>query len=242
MTIKSFFSNMLVIMKKELIIYFTTPIAYIVFSAFLLTTGLYFFVLSPFFFYGQADLREFFGSLPWLFSIAIPAVTMRLLSEEEQSGSIEIIMTLPVTTYDIVLGKFFAATVFVGVMLIPTLIYVVTVAMVGSIDLGPVLGGYLGALFLAGACVAIGVFTSSLSKNQIIAFIIGMGICLALTLTEYFRFFLPGKMVNIIEFFGLKYHFMNIAKGIVDSRDILYFLSIIAFSLMGTVKILEDRR
>ncbi|HON79364.1 MAG TPA: ABC transporter permease, partial [Spirochaetota bacterium] len=135
-----YFRRMLVIMNKELTVYFTTPIAYIVFAAFLLATGFYFFILSPFFFFGQAELREFFDALPVIFSIAVPAVTMRLISEERHTGSLEILMTLPVTSYDVAIGKFLASSVFVSLMLVPTLMYVVTVSIVGSLDPGPVAG------------------------------------------------------------------------------------------------------
>ncbi|MCX7679595.1 MAG: ABC transporter permease subunit [Spirochaetes bacterium] len=234
-------NNILEIAKKELLVYFTTPIAYILFSAFLLCTGFYFFILSPFFFFRQAELREFFHALPAIFSIAIPAVTMRLFSEEKHSGSLEILMTLPVTHYEVIIGKFFAATAFSSIMLIPTLIYVITVMMVGSPDFGPIVGGYVGAVFLAATFSAIGIFASSMTKNQIIAFIIGVAICLTLTLIDYFLFFLPDKLVSFFQHLGVNYHFRNIARGIVDSRDIVYFLSVIALAIMGTERITSDR-
>lgn len=238
---KSITKNILIIAKKELLVYFTTPIAYILFSAFLLCTGFYFFILSPFFFFGQAEMREFFHSLPAIFSIAIPAVTMRLFSEEKHSGSLEILMTLPVTHYDVIIGKFIASTVFSSIMLIPTVVYVLTVAMVGSLDFGPVFGGYLGAVFLAATFSAVGVFSSSMTKNQIVAFIIGAAICLVLTLIDYFLFFLPVQLVNFFQHLGVSYHFRNIARGIIDSRDIIYFLSVIVLAIMGTEKITSDR-
>ncbi len=238
---RAYIQKMQVIMNKELLVYFTTPIAYIVFSAFLLSTGFYFFILSPFFFFGQAEMREFFHALPAIFSIAVPAVTMRLFSEEKHTGSLEILMTLPVTNYDVIVGKFLAATVFTSVMLVPTVIYVITVAMVGSLDPGPVIGGYLGAVFLAATFSAVGVFASSMSRNQIVAFIIGVGICVSLTLIDYFLFFLPVKLVDFFQHLGANYHFKNIARGIIDSRDILYFLSVMALAIMGTEKIISDR-
>ncbi|HPB80932.1 MAG TPA: ABC transporter [Spirochaetota bacterium] len=239
---RGYFRKMLVIMNKELTVYFTTPIAYIVFAAFLLTTGFYFFVLSPFFFFGQAELREFFDALPVIFSITVPAVTMRLISEERHTGSLEILMTLPVTSLDVAMGKFLAATVFVSLMLVPTLMYVVTVSIVGSLDPGPVAGGYIGAVLLGATFSSIGVFASSISKNQIIAFMIGVGICITLTMIDYFLFFLPAGIVKAFQYFGLGYHFKNISKGIIDTRDIIYFLSIIAVAVLGTVKIIEERR
>lgn len=227
-------------MKKELMSYFATPIAYIVITVFLIITGWFFF--STFFLYGQAELRGFFQLLPIMLSFVVPAVTMRLFSEEKNTGSFEILMTLPVSTEGVVVGKLLAGTVFVTVMLAPTLFYAISVALVGSLDWGPVLGGYLGAVLLGGAFSAIGVFSSSLSKNQIIAFIIGLAICLVLVLIDKFLFFLPAPLLNIFEYLGADYHFRNISKGIIDSRDILYFLSVIAIALIGTTKILEERR
>ena len=234
------FSESTSIMKKELMSYFATPIAYIVITVFLIITGWFFF--STFFLYGQAELRGFFQLLPIMLSFVVPAVTMRLFSEEKNIGSFEILMTLPVSTEGVVVGKLLAGTVFVSVMLAPTLFYAISVALVGSLDWGPVLGGYLGAVLLGGAFSAIGVFSSSLSKNQIIAFIIGLAICLVLVLIDKFLFFLPAPLLNIFEYLGADYHFRNISKGIIDSRDILYFLSVIAIALIGTTKILEERR
>jgi len=238
----NFFRKIIVIMRKELLVYFTTPIAYIVFGIFLLAAGFYFFVFSPFFLFGQAEMREFFASLPVLFAIAVPAVTMRLFSEEKQSGSIEILLTLPIQSYEAVTGKFLAATVFVCAMLVPTLVYVLSVAILGSLDFGPVLGGYFGAALLAAAFSAIGVFSSSISRNQIIAFLIGVAICITLTLIEYILFFLPAAMVRFFSYFSLIYHFKNFARGIIDSRDIIFFLSVIAVSILGTITIIEERR
>ncbi len=229
-----------VIMKKELSGYFTTPIAYIVITVFLVITGWFFF--STFFLYNQAELRGFFQLLPLVLSFVVPAITMRLFSEEKHSGSFEILMTLPVSARDVVLGKLLAGTAFVAIMLLPTLSYAVSAALVGSLDPGPVVGGYLGALFLGLAFSAVGVFASSLSKNQIVAFIVGLIICLALTLVDKFLFFLPSPFLNAVEYAGADFHFRNISRGIIDSRDILYFLSVAAIAFIGTVRLLEERR
>ncbi len=233
-------NNALTIMKKELMSYFTTPIAYIVISVFLIVTGWFFF--STFFLYNQAELREFFRLLPVIFAFVIPAVSMRLFSEEKNTGTFEILMTLPVSINDVVIGKLLASTVFVALMLLPTVIYAISVVFIGSLDIGPVVGGYLGALLLGAAFSAIGVFSSSLTKNQIVAFIVGLVICLALTLIDKFLFFLPGSILNIFEYFGADYHFRNITRGIIDSRDIIYFLSVVAIGVIGTKQILEERR
>jgi len=230
----------LIIMKKELMSYFATPIAYIVITFFLVITGWFFF--STFFLYGQAELRGFFQLLPLVFSFVIPAITMRLFSEEKQSGSFEILMTLPVLTVDAVIGKVLASTVFVALMLVPTLFYAISVAFVGSPDYGPIIGGYIGALFLGAAFSAIGVFSSALTRNQIIAFIVALSICVVLTLIDKFLFFLPAAVLSFVEYLGADFHFRNISRGVVDSRDILYFLSLVALATIGTVEILEERR
>ncbi|MFH0974318.1 MAG: ABC transporter permease [Spirochaetota bacterium] len=238
--IKKTFQKAIIIMKKELMSYYSTPIAYIVITVFLVVTGWFFF--STFFIFNQAELREFFKLLPMIFSFIIPAVTMRLFSEEKHTGSFEILMTLPVSLSDVVLGKLFAGIVFTASMLAPTLIYVVSIIVVGSPDAGPVIGGYFGAILLGGAFSAIGIFASSLTKNQIIAFIIGMLLCLLLTLIDKFLFFLPSALLNFAEYLSADYHFKNFAKGIMDSRDIIYFFSVMAVGVLGTVQILEERR
>ncbi len=229
----------LAIMKKELMTYFYTPIAYIVITAFLVVTGFFFF--KDFFYFGQAEMRGFFQFLPLVLTLVVPAITMRLFAEEIHSGTIETLMTLPVTTLDAVLGKFLAATAFVSIMLAPTLIYLVTIIIVGSPDPGPIIGGYLGAVLLAGAYSAVGILTSSLGRNQIIAFIAGLIACFFLWLIDKITIFLPSKL-GFLEYLGTDYHFRNISRGIIDSRDLVYFLSIIAISILLTTKILEDRR
>ena len=217
------------ILNKELKDYFISPIAYIVISIFLLVTGWFFF--TTFFFYNQADLRNYFSLLPITFSFVIPAITMRLFSEEINVGSYEILITLPVTFRDIILGKFLAALVFVSVALASTLSYPIFIAFLGPLDWGPVVGGYMGAVLLGAAYTAVGLFASSLTRSQIIAFIVGMIICFVLTLIDKMLFFFPESILDIIGYLGADFHFKNIAKGIIDSRDILYFLSIIFIGL-----------
>ena len=234
------YKESLILMKKELLGYFTTPIAYIVITVFLAITGWLFF--ATFFLYGQAELRGFFQLLPLIFSFVIPAITMRLFSEEKHSGSFEILMTLPITTLEVVLGKFLAATAFVMIMLAPTIFYAISIAIVGSPDPGPIIGGYFGALLLGGAYSAIGIFSSTLSKNQIVAFIIGFIICITLSLLDKFLFFLHTSVLGFFEYLGSDFHFRNISRGMIDSRDIIYFLSIIALSVIGSVQILEEKR
>jgi ABC-2 type transport system permease protein len=219
------------IFKKEFSVYFISPIGYIVISIFLLVTGWFFF--TTFFLYNQANLRNFFVLLPLTFSFIVPAITMRLFSEELNVGSYEVLLTMPVTFLDVVLGKFLAAVAFVSAMLIPTLAYPVTVSFLGELDWGPVVGGYIGAILLGAAFSAIGLFASSLTRNQIIAFIIGMAICFSLTLVDKVLFFLPQSLLGVLEYIGADFHFENISKGVIDSRDILYFLSVSFVSLYG---------
>lgn len=220
------------ILKKELKDYFISPIAYIVISIFLIITGWFFF--STFFLYGQANMRGFFSLLPIIFSFVIPAITMRLFAEELNVGSYEILLTMPVKFSDIIIGKFAAGLIMAGAMLLPTLSYPVCISFIGDLDWGPVVGGYLGALLLGGAFSAIGVFASSLTHNQIVAFIIGAAICFTLTLIDKMLFFFPGSILNVIQYLGADFHFQNIAKGIIDSRDLLYFISLMFISLYGT--------
>lgn len=227
------------IMKKELQTYFYTPIAYIVITAFLVVTGFFFF--KDFFYFGQAEMRGFFQFLPLVLTLVVPAITMRLFAEEIHSGTIETLMTLPVTAMDAVMGKFLAATAFVSIMMAPTLIYLVTIVIVGSPDPGPIIGGYVGSVLLAGTYSAVGVLTSSLGRNQIIAFIGGLIACFFLWLIDKITIFLPSKL-GFLEYLGTDYHFRNISRGIIDSRDLVYFVSIIAISILLTTKILEDRR
>jgi ABC-2 type transport system permease protein len=217
------------ILNKEFKDYFISPIAYIVISIFLLVTGWFFF--STFFLFNQANLRNFFGLLPITFAFVIPAVTMRLFSEELNVGSYEILITMPVTFRDVILGKFLAGVLFVVFMLVPTLCYSITVAFLGQLDWGPVVGGYIGTVLLGAAFTAVGIFASSLTRNQIIAFIVGVVICFTLTVLDKMLFFFPQLLLGVINYLGASYHFQNISKGIIDSRDILYFLSVIFIGL-----------
>lgn len=227
------------IFRKEFRSYFVSPIAYIVISIFLLVIGWFFFM--TFFLFNQADLRDFFVLLPIIFSFIVPAVTMRLFSEELNIGSYEILLTLPVTSRDVILGKFLASVAFVAAMLVPTLSYPITISFLGQLDWGPVAGGYIGAVLLGAAFSAIGLFASSLTRNQIIAFIIGMAICFALTLLDKMLFFLPQSMLGIFEYLGADFHFQNISKGVIDSRDILYFLSVCFVGLYGSHLAMERK-
>ena len=227
------------ILNKELRDYFISPIAYIVISIFLLVTGWFFF--STFFLFNQADLRNFFDLLPITFSFVIPAVTMRLFSEELNVGSYEILVTLPVTFKDIIFGKFLAGVLFIALALAPTISYPIFISFLGELDWGPVIGGYIGAIFLGAAYTAVGLFASALTRNQIIAFIVGVGICFALTLIDKMLFFFPRSLLSIINYLGADFHFNNIAKGIIDTRDILYFLSVTFIGLYASHLAIQEK-
>ncbi len=228
------------IFRREFRHYFVTPIAYIVIAIFLILTGWFFF--STFFLYGQAELRNFFSLLPIIFSFILPTITMRLFSEEYNVGSYEILVTMPVTDLDIILGKFFAALTFIAAMLLPTVSYAISVSFLGELDWGPVIGGYVGALLLGAAFCAVGLFASALTKNQIIAFIIGMIICFSLTMVDKVLFFLPESMLGFFQFIGADFHFENVARGILDTRDILYFVSVVFVALYGTFLVLQEKK
>ena len=227
------------ILSKEIKDYFVSPIAYIVISIFLVVTGWFFF--STFFLYNQAEMRNFFNLLPITFAFLIPAVTMRLFSEELNVGSYEILLTLPVSFKDIILGKFLAGLLFVAAALLPTLSYPICVSMLGELDWGPVIGAYVGAILLAAAYAAIGLFASSLTRNQIVAFIVGTVICFSLTLIDTMLFFLPVPLLGVISYLGASSHFNNIAKGVIDSRDIFYFLSVIFIGLYCTHLVMQEK-
>ncbi|MBU1194182.1 MAG: ABC transporter permease subunit [Proteobacteria bacterium] len=231
--------QIITIATKEFKDYFISPIAYIVISIFLIVSGWFFF--STFFLYERADLRDFFGLLPITFSFIIPAITMRLFSEEKNVGSYEVLLTMPVSFTDIALGKFFAATLFTASLLIPTLSYPLFISFVGELDKGPVIGGYIGAVLLAGAYCSLGLFASALTRNQIIAFIIGCSLCFTLTIIDKLLFFMPANIISIIQYIGADAHFSNIAKGIIDSRDILYFISVIFIFIFSTYIVMHEK-
>lgn len=231
--------QIMTIALKEFKDYFISPIAYIVTSLFLIVTGWFFF--STFFIFGRADLRDFFSLLPIVFSFFIPAITMRLFSEEKNIGSYETLLTMPVSFTDVAVGKFIAATLFTTSMLVPTLSYPIFISFIGQVDSGPVIGGYIGAILLAGAYCAMGIFASSLTRNQIIAFIIGCAFCFTLTVLDKMLFFMPSKIVTIIEYIGASPHFTNISKGIIDSRDIFYFISVIILFTFSTHIVMHEK-
>lgn len=231
--------QVLLIFNKEFKDYFNSPIAYIVIALFLAVTGWLFF--STFFVYGQVDLRRFFNLLPLLFALVVPIITMRLFAEELHIGSYELLLTLPVTFRDIILGKFLAAVAFVAAILLPTAVYAVSISFFGDLDWGVVLGSYIGALFLGAAYAAIGLFASSLTRNQIIACMVAMVICVLLAIVDQMLFFFPQGILDVVSYLSANAHFQNISKGIVDSRDIVYFLSVIFLGLYTTNLVMQEK-
>jgi ABC-2 type transport system permease protein len=225
---------------RELRSYFNSAVAYVVIVVFLAIVG--WVHTSNLFLVNVASLRLMFELVPLVFLFVVPAVTMRLLAEERKTGTIELLTTKPLRDAEIVFGKFLAAWALIGVALLPTVIYYATVAWLGTVDHGPVLGGYLGLLLMAGVYVAVGLFASSLTDNQIVGFILGFLMVLALFLFDKVLIYVPEGMTSIVEYLGIDYHFANIARGVIDTRDIVYFLSVLGFMLYLTVVSMGRRR
>ena len=230
----------LTIMRRELAAWFSSPVAYITAGIFLVFSGFLFF--STFFLVNRAELRNFFGILPVMFAFFVPAITMRLFAEEARSGSLETLMTLPVSGLDVTIGKFFAAFISGASILVPTLAYAVTAAFLGEPEWGPIAGGYLGALFLIASFTAIGLFASSLTKNQIVAFFVAFAVSILLAMIDRFLVILPAVIVAPLEYLSAGYHFESVSRGIIDTRDIVYFLSLTSLFLALTVRAVEGRR
>ena len=224
----------LVIARRELGAYFSSPVVYIVTGLFLIFSGFLFF--STFFLLNRAEIRSFFSQLPLMFSFFIPALTMRLFAEETRSGSFETLMTLPVSPFEIALGKFLAAWASSCILLVPTFVYCFTISFFGDLDMGPVVGGYTGAVLLAAAFSAIGIFASSLTRNQIIAFFTAFAVCAFLSLIRQLSVLLPSSFAGIADFISSERHFSSIARGIIDSRDLVYFFSVTALFFVLTVR------
>jgi ABC-2 type transport system permease protein len=239
-TYLSIFSNVGTIFQKELRSYFNSAVAYVVIVVFLAIVGWLY--TSSMFLVNVASLRLMFEWIPLVFLFVVPAVTMRLLAEEKKAGTIELLTTKPLHDWEIVAGKFLAAWALIGVTLLPTLIYYITVAFLGDIDHGPVIGGYLGLLLMAGVYVAIGLLASSVTENQIVAFIVGLLMMFAFFMMDKVLIFVPDFMTSVIEYLGIDFHFSNIARGVIDSRDIVYFGSMLGFTLYLSVVSLERRK
>jgi ABC-2 type transport system permease protein len=235
--------NIKTILFKELKSYFNSAIAYIVIIVFLLIAGILFSI--SFFPNNIASLRDFFGNFfiqLILFVVFVPAITMRSFSEEKKQGTLELLLTKPVQDYELILGKYFAALLLVCITLIPTLLYAIAVFYLGPLAFYEVIAGYLGLVLMAAMYIGIGIFVSSLTENQIVAFIVSVLIALFFFLVGKFLMVLPLPLVSFFEFFTTDYHFNNIMRGVIDSRDIIYYLSMTFFTVFLTKVSIESRK
>ena len=239
--------NILTIAKRELGSTFTSPVAYVFLVIFLLLTGFFTFTAGQFFERGEANLGAFFGWHPWLYLVLVPAVGMRLWAEERRSGTLELLMTMPITPWQAIVGKFLASWIFLGIALALTFPVVITVNLLGSPDNGMVFAGYLGSLFLAGAYLAVTCMTSAMTRNQVVAFILSVVACLFLILagfnpvTDLMVRWASPAFIDTVAAFSVVTHFDGFQKGVIDSRDLVYFLSVIGFALFATSIVLRNR-
>jgi ABC-2 type transport system permease protein len=236
------------VFKREFQGYFATPVAYVFICIFLFCTGIFTFYVGNFFARGQADLKAFFTFHPWLYLFLIPAISMRLWAEERKSGTIELLMSLPVSLAGVVVGKFLAAWIFTGVALALTFPMWITVAYLGDPDHGVILAGYIGSFFMAGGYLAIGACMSALTRNQVIAFVLSVVVCFLFTVSgapivlDFFAGWAPQVLVEAIASFSFLRHFNAITEGVIDLRDVVYFLTLIALWLFANAIAVEMRK
>jgi len=236
----------LTILKRELGSYFATPVAYVFIIIFLVMAGFLTFNIGNFFETQQADLRPFFSWHPWLYLFFVPAVAMRLWTEERRSGTIELLLTMPVTMIDAVAGKFFAAWIIVGISLFLTFPMIFTVAYLGEPDMGVIITGYMGSFLMAGAYLAIGSCFSALVKSQVVSFIISVVATFLLMVAGmaslWMPDFLPTLLSDALGTLSLLNHFESIQRGVIDLRDLIYYLTIIFFSMIISSLIIEEKK
>ncbi|HEY7840109.1 MAG TPA: ABC transporter permease subunit [Gammaproteobacteria bacterium] len=240
--------NVRAILKRELYGYFSTPVAYVFIVIFLFLTGIFTFYLGAFYERGQADLDPFFRFHPWLYLFLIPAIAMRLWSEERKTGTIELLMTLPVSVEEAVLGKFLAAWLFAGIALALTFPIWITVNYLGDPDNTVIVAGYIGSLLMAGGFLAIGSCISALTRSQVIAFVVSVVICFLFILSgfplvlDFFQGWAPQALIDAIASISFLTHFESIQKGVIDLRDLVYYAVLIAFWLYATVIVIDARK
>jgi len=238
-------NHLFIITKRELSSYFVTQLAYVFILIFLILSGVFTFYLGNLYERGQADLRPFFSFHPWLYLFLVPAISMRLWSEERKSGTIELLMTLPMSRSNIVLGKFLAAWLFTGLALMLTFPLWITVNYLGNPDNGTILASYIGSWFMAGGFIAVGSCMSALSKSQVIAFILSAVVCLLFIMAGFpmvldvFEAWVPLRVLDGIASLSFLSHFQAISKGVLSLGDILYFVSVIVAFLLATVVVVE---
>ncbi len=241
-------NSTLVITKRELRSYFATPLAYVFIVIFLMLTGAFTFFLGGLFERGQADLAPFFNFHPWLYLFLVPALSMRLWAEERKSGTIELLMTLPVSLKSLVIGKYLAAWLFTGVSLLLTFPIWLTVNYLGDPDNGVIAAGYVGSWFMAGAFLAIGSCISATTKNQVIAFIITVVVCFLFVVSgfnivlDWFTRWAPDALVESVAALSFLTHFQSIAKGVLDLRDVFYFVIVTFGWLMATAVVIDMKK
>ncbi len=241
-------SQLSVVFKRELASYFATPLAYVFILIFLVLSGVFTFYLGGFFESGQANLSPFFNFHPWLYLFLVPAIAMRLWAEERKSGTIELLMTLPITRFDAVTGKFLAAWAFAGLALLLTFPMIITVNYLGEPDNGAIITGYIGSWLLAGAYLAIGSCMSALAKNQVIAFILAVSVCFLFIVSGFpmvldgFSGWAPQWLVDAVASLSFLTRFDAISKGVIDLRDLLYFLTLIAAWLAATAVVIDLKK
>ncbi len=246
----SAWTNIRTITKRELAGYFASPVAYVFIVIFLLLTGFFTFMVGGFFERKDASLVSFFLWHPWLYLFLVPAVGMRLWSEERRQGTMELLLTMPITTWQAIVGKFLASWLFLAIALLLTFPIALTVNYLGSPDNGVILASYFGSFLLAGAYLAVTCMTSAMTRNQVISFILSVMICLLLILVGYppvtnFLSHVMGFGQNLVESiaaFSVMTHFEGFQKGVLDSRDFIFFLSVMAFSLFTTGVIIRGHR
>jgi ABC-2 type transport system permease protein len=236
------------IVKRELGAYFSSPVAYVFLVIFLLLTGFFTFTAGNFFERGEASLAAFFGWHPWIYLMVVPAIGMRLWAEERRSGTLELLFTMPISTWQAIIAKFLASWLFIGLALALTFPAVVTVNLLGEPDNGAIFAGYLGSFFLAGAYLAITCMTSAMTRNQVVAFILSVVICLFLVLagfnpvTDLMTRWASPAVVDTVAAFSVVTHFDGFQRGVIDTRDLFFFLSVIGFCLFATGVILRGHR
>lgn len=240
--------NTWAIAKRELKSYFESPVAYVFLIVFLMLTAFMTFFVSNLYEIRQANLRPFFFWHPWVYLLLVPAASMRLWAEERRSGTLELLLTQPITPAQAIAGKFLAAWAFLGLALVGTFPIVCTLYYIGAPDGGAVIGGYVGSLLLAGGYLAVGMFTSALTRNQVISFVLALVMNLLLLMagwppvTEMFARWAPEWVVNGIAAFSFMPHYESLQRGVVDVRDLGYYASLIAFMLFCTHLVIENRK
>lgn len=237
-------NHVIAIFKKELRSYFSSPIGFVFIIFYLLVSNAFFFFVQDFFRQGQVTMRGYFAAMPWVFLFFVPAITMRLWAEEKKMGTVELLLTLPMKEWQIVMGKFLAAFAFLKITLLFSISIPASLMYLGKPDIGVIIGSYVGALFLGSAYLAIGLYISSLTENQVVAFIISLAVIFVLLLIGIAPVWLNalGSIVAICEYLSLLSHFNNVTRGVIDSRDVIYYVSVIALFLYLNIKNIEARK